>query len=180
MKRLLIAACLIVAVCLQAFAEADGQTTAVFQKGVTAYDKGDYKTAFEVWRPLAEKGLSSAQFNLAAMYSGGYGVRKDDTKAVYWLKKAAYQRHPIAQNDLGFHYMYGQGVEPNLINAYMWFGFAALNLSMIGEREDSALAASNRDLVAKQMSRSQIDEAQRLAGENLGRFVVGEGAGWKD
>ena len=86
----------------------------------------------------------------------------------------------MAQNDLGCHYMYGQGVERNLINAYMWFGFAALNLSMIGEREDSAFAASNRDLVAKQMSPSQIDEAQRLAGENLGRFVVGEDDGWKD
>lgn len=170
---------------IQAFAEADGQTTAVFQKGVTAYEKGDYKTAFEVWRPLAEKGLSSAQYNLAVMYYGGYGVRKNDTKAVYWLKKAAYQRHPMAQNDLGCHYMYGQGVERNLINAYMWFGFAALNLSMIGEREDGvledrALAASNRDLVAKQMSLSQVEEAQRLAGENLGRFVVGEGAGWED
>ena len=109
-----------------------------------------------------------------------YGVRKDDTKAVYWLKKAAYQRHPKAQNDLGFHYMYGQGVERNLINAYMWFGFAALNLSIIGKQEDRAVAASNRDLVAKQMSPSQIDEAQRLAEENLGRFVVGEDAGWND
>ena len=32
--------------------------SADFQKGVTAYDSGDYATALREWTPLAEQGIS--------------------------------------------------------------------------------------------------------------------------
>ena len=40
-----------------------------YQDGNDVADKGDYKTAFSLWKPLAERGLAEAQFNLGLMYS---------------------------------------------------------------------------------------------------------------
>ena len=48
-----------------------------FDEGVAAYDRGDYATAFEEFRPLAEQGNDDAQFNLGVMYGNGQGVPQD-------------------------------------------------------------------------------------------------------
>jgi TPR repeat protein len=39
-----------------------------------AYRRGDYKTAYQLVKPLAEKGDVAAQSNLGLMYSKGQGV----------------------------------------------------------------------------------------------------------
>ena len=39
-----------------------------YQKGVAAYESGDFATALGEWRPLAEQGDARAQFNLGVMY----------------------------------------------------------------------------------------------------------------
>lgn len=52
-----------------------------FYNGVAAYDKGDYQTAIQLWKPLAEQGYAQAQFNLGIMYDNGYGVPEDDKEA---------------------------------------------------------------------------------------------------
>jgi TPR repeat protein len=41
--------------------------SADFQKGLTAYDSGDYATALREWTPLAEQGYADAQYNLGVM-----------------------------------------------------------------------------------------------------------------
>ena len=38
--------------------------SADFQKGLTAYDRGDYATALREWTPLAEQGDARAQFQI--------------------------------------------------------------------------------------------------------------------
>ncbi len=38
-----------------------------FDKGLTAYQNGDYVTALNEWRPLAEQGDADAQFSLGWM-----------------------------------------------------------------------------------------------------------------
>ena len=45
-----------------------------FDEGLVAADKGDYQTAFKEWKPLAEQGDASAQYNLGNMYGKGQGV----------------------------------------------------------------------------------------------------------
>ena len=45
-----------------------------FQKGLTAYESGDYATALREWEPLAEQGDADAQFFLGEMYWRGQGV----------------------------------------------------------------------------------------------------------
>ncbi len=39
-----------------------------FARGLAAYDGGDYRTAFEEWRALAEAGEAEAQTSLADLY----------------------------------------------------------------------------------------------------------------
>ena len=48
-----------------------------FDEGVAAYDRGDYATALEEWRPIAEQGNADAQYNLGNMYYNGRGVPQD-------------------------------------------------------------------------------------------------------
>jgi len=69
--------------------------------GGAAYQRGDYATAFQLWRPLADQGDGSAQFNLGLMYAEGEGVPQDFVAAVAWYRKAADQGYARAQFKLG-------------------------------------------------------------------------------
>ena len=42
-----------------------------YDNGVEAYNAGDYQTALQEWRPLAEQGDANAQTNLGVMYKNG-------------------------------------------------------------------------------------------------------------
>ena len=53
------------------------------QKGVTAYQAGDYATALQEWKPLAEAGDAAAQYNLGYMYDSGKGVLQDYATVVH-------------------------------------------------------------------------------------------------
>ena len=75
-----------------------------FQQGLAAAEKGDHQTAFQFWKPLAEQGYASAQFNLGVMYDHGQGVKQDYLEAAKWYRKAAEQGHRDAQFYLGVMY----------------------------------------------------------------------------
>jgi TPR repeat protein len=62
-----------------------------FQDGMDAYNRGDYATTLEEWRPLAEQGDALAQNNLGWMYYNGYGVPQDYVQARMWFTLAAAQ-----------------------------------------------------------------------------------------
>ena len=162
-----------------------------FQKGFDAYNSGDYATALKEWTPLAEQGEASAQFNLGEMYRRGQGVLQDYKKAVKWFTLAAEQGHAMAQSNLGVIYNKGQGVLQGYKKAVKWFTLAAeqgnpiaqFNLgymhatgqgvlkdkvyahmwSNISASNGNADGQSNRDIIAKQMTPSQIEKAQELA-----------------
>ena len=74
-----------------------------FEDAVAAYKKGEYETALRLWRPLAERGSSSAQFNLGLMFSYGRGVPQDYATAVAWYQKAAAQGNAAGQSNLVVH-----------------------------------------------------------------------------
>jgi len=61
-----------------------------FNDGLTAANKGDFKTAYINWEPLAKKGDSESQANLGLMYLYGNYVKKDYKKAIKWFKKITY------------------------------------------------------------------------------------------
>ena len=56
-----------------------------------ADSRGDYETAHELVRPLAEQGDALAQYSLGEMYDLGEGVPEDDAEAAKWYRKAAEQ-----------------------------------------------------------------------------------------
>ena len=62
-----------------------------FQKGLDAANRGDFATALNEWKPLAEQGNLKAQHNLGFMYMQGLGVSQDYRAAVKWYKLAAKQ-----------------------------------------------------------------------------------------
>ncbi len=60
-----------------------------FQAGVDAYELGNYATALHEWRPLADRGVAEAQYNLGVLYGNGYGVPQDFVQAYKWYNLAA-------------------------------------------------------------------------------------------
>jgi TPR repeat protein len=84
--------------------------SADYQKGLTAYESGDYATALREWTPLAKQGNADAQFDLGVMYELGQGVPQDGKTAVKWYRLAAEQGLADAQFNLGVMYAEGRGV----------------------------------------------------------------------
>lgn len=112
----------------------------------------------KLFKKSAELGYASGQRNLGGIYaSGGEGVTQDYKQTVKWYRKAAEQGDVDAQYNLGQAYGMGQGVTQNYIRAHMWWNIA-------GASGDSG-AVKKRDLVAKEMTSSQLQEAQKLASE---------------
>ena len=93
MKKITLATLLILS-CSTAWA-------ADFDKGLAAYNAGDFDAALAELKPLAEQGDASAQFNLGVIYDLGKGVTEDDEEAAKWYLKSANQGQAEAQYSLG-------------------------------------------------------------------------------
>ena len=126
-----------------------------YNKGVDAYDAGNFEEAVKWYRKAAEQGDADAQFNLALMYDYGRGVTEDDAEAVRWYRKAAEQGGARAQLNLGVMYYSGNGVLQDTIAAHMWFNIAAENGNGVG--------LANSDIAAGKLSSSDIVKAQQKA-----------------
>ena len=83
--------------------------------------------------------------------------RGDYATALREFRMAAEQGDPVAQFDLGIMYETDQGVQKDLVQAYMWLSLAAA--------QGHVVVGVIRDEVAKRMTPAQIAEAQRLARE---------------
>ena len=60
-----------------------------WDEGLAAYERSDYETAVQEWRPLAEQGHAKAQFYLGVMYVIGQGIPQDYAQAHMWFDLAA-------------------------------------------------------------------------------------------
>lgn len=60
-----------------------------FDKGVVAYDAGDYSAAYTIWLSLAKAGDIAAQRNVAHMLRRGEGVTQDRERALWFYERAA-------------------------------------------------------------------------------------------
>jgi len=129
-----------------------------------AYQRGDYATALELWRPRAEQGIALAQNNLGLMYYNGQGIPQDYGEAARWYRLAAEQGNAAAQSNLGSMYYGGEGVPQDFVQAYMWVSLAASRFPP-SAKEDREQAARHRDIVASKMTPAQIAEAQKQAQE---------------
>ena len=128
-----------------------------FQKGVRAFEAGDYEAALKEFLPLAGQGDSRVQYTLGLMYENGLGVLQINPDAAFWYRRAAEQGHPNAQNNLGVMYANGKGVPQDYQTAHIWLSIASENGS-IEAREERSRAESH-------LSRQLVLEAERLARE---------------
>jgi hypothetical protein len=162
-------------------------------KGLAAARQGNYEAALKEWLPLAEDGNASAQFNVGQLYRLGRGVPRNFTLAGQWYEKAAYQWHSAARHNLAVLYEKGLGVPVNYEKAFEWYekaasldyGIAQFNLAVMyslgqGTKRDLVNAyawyaiAADRDVdgaeenlqqIAQQMSKAQLEEANKRARE---------------
>ena len=99
-----------------------------------------------------EYGLTSSMFGNALM--SGFLI----VLVMYAIGYASYKnRYSKAQYNLGVMYDNGQGVVQDYVMAHMYWNIAAVS----GVKD----AIKNRDLIAKEMTPSQIAESQKLARE---------------
>ena len=190
MRKLTATLCLIIAVLL---GSTGMSASADFQKGLTAYKRGDFATALREWKPLAEQGNVNAQFNLGFMYRGGHGVSQNYETAAKWWKFAAEQGDAPSQLMLGAMYEEGTGVPQDYKTAVKWLklsakqGNAAAQYKLgvkylrgngveaddiyaymwmeIASLSGEKIAAKNRDIMASWMTPADISTAQKLARE---------------
>jgi len=175
--------------------------SADFNKGIAAYQSGDFATALRELRPLAEQGHDGAQFAVGTMYDTGRGVPQDYKTAVKWYTLGAEQGEKGCQWALGDMYVYGQGVPQDYKTAVKWYTLAAEQGSAraqymlggmyaygLGVPQDKVyahmwwnLAAASgdknafkkRDIVATEMTPTQIEKAQDLARECVRKKYTG-------
>lgn len=167
MKRLLIAV-LTFALCGYAFGASFSETKRAAEQGDASaqnnlgfmYANGegvpqDDKTAVKWYRLAAEQGLAHAQFNLGNMYANGRGVPQDHKAAVKCYQRAAEQGDADAQFNLGVMFYNGEGVPQDDKAAYAWFIIAAA--------QGHSNATEARDLIAKELSPTDLSKAQDLS-----------------
>src|ERR1700751_4216115 len=96
-----------------------------FEDAAAAHNKGDYATAFRLWRPFADQGNANAQVNLGLMYAKGQGTPQNYAEALKWFRLAANQGETAAQFNLGLMYATGEGVPQDYAEALKWYRLAA-------------------------------------------------------
>ena len=128
-----------------------------FAEGLAAYDAGDFATAAEAWRPLADRGDVAALVALAGLYSNGLGVQANLAEAARLYRAAAERGDAVAQLNLGDLYSRGAGVPRDLVRAYLWLSLAA--------EQGRSWALNKRDEIAGQLTADQRAEAERLLAE---------------
>jgi TPR repeat protein len=134
-----------------------------FCSGLSAYNRGDYITAFRDWYTLAERGDASAEAGLGFLFHKGLGVAQDDIEAASWFEKAADKGQAEAQLLLGTLYFFGEGVRQNYVMAFAWCEIAQSN----GQSD----ALECRDAALEHMTSAETRQSFRLVTEWLGRHL---------
>lgn len=96
-----------------------------FEKGLNAYNTGDFKAAYNFTIPLAHQGNTDAKNLLGMMYELGKGVPVNLGKSVAYYRQAAEQGNRYAQYNLAVSFDTGTGVPQNYREAVKWFLLAA-------------------------------------------------------
>jgi TPR repeat protein len=180
---------LIVAIALAAATASLPSRAGPLEDGMAAFVEKDYLTALKLWRPLAEQGNATAQYEVGILYAEGKGVVASDLIAAAWFQRAADQGVAAAQYNLGVSYAEGLGVAKDDAVAVKWFrraadqgmAYAQLNLGLMlaagrGVRQDNIEAVKWLELsifglpaggARSDAARALKDAADKLNDEEL-------------
>ena len=99
---------------------AKSQTSVSIQTAEQALSDGNYEKALDIWQILSNRGNLIAINNLGFMYERGYGVTRNQKKAVALYKKAAEGGIAVAQFNYGEALFLGNGIKKDYIEAKKW------------------------------------------------------------
>ena len=125
----------------------------------------DYQTAEKWFELAATQGDITSQINIGVLYYNGQGVPQDFQTAIKWFTLAAEQGSLQGQHNIAYMYYSGQGIKIDKVYAHMWANIAS---SHGFENSKGLLEAFN-----KEMTPSQVQEAQRLAEECVKKEYIG-------
>src|SRR5258708_22386977 len=91
-----------------------------FRTGLSAFNRGDFASALQAWRPLAESNHARSQAGIGFMYHRGLGVKVDDQQAAGWLRHAAEQGPAEGQFMLRSLYFLRKAVPQSYTPAHGW------------------------------------------------------------
>ncbi len=122
----------------------------------------NFSQAAKRYQLAAEQGQIRAQARLGHLYERGLGVEQSYAEAARWYRSAASEGDRRARAALAALYFRGNGVPKDLILAHKWVNLAE-RASYLADERDSYLVLLAE--IAEGMTRAQIDEALRLAGD---------------
>lgn len=131
------------------------QETDELQKAIAALQREDYPAAITLLTPLAEKGETMAQYQLARLYRSGRGVLANNGKALALMRRAAWQGKPEAQVELAGYYRDGIDGVQDFFLAYTWF--------LVLERNGDYSRVNERRSLEAQLQAEQFIQAAYLA-----------------
>jgi TPR repeat protein len=131
---------------------------AQYNLGVILEKKGETE-GIEWLDKAAARGDVDAKYKLGRVYYVGEHISQDHDRALKYFRDLAERGDSHGQFHLGLMYYKGEGVPQDFVVAHSWINLAA---SRAAENE-GARARSLRDLLAEEMTKDQIAEAQNLA-----------------
>jgi len=108
-------------------------TQSAFDKGVRAYNNGDYDQAYSHTMTSAESGDPRAQYNLGVMYRKGHGTPQNYTEALKWYCRAAVGGTYAGLSNIGEMYAEGLALPLDQDKAQQWHRMAAVLGDPLGQ-----------------------------------------------
>lgn len=105
--------CLCIFICTSPFSLSNDLELGIFQ-----LNRGEFKEAIAEFEPLVADNYAPAQYQMALIYLNGYGVLKDNQKALELMTLAAEQAYPAALFDLAAIYQEGKIVPKDLKKSF--------------------------------------------------------------
>jgi TPR repeat protein len=136
-------------------AAAQGDATAkynlgiIYFQGVPGVIQKDIPTAFKWISEAADTGDEDALYMLSQPVFNTFTAR--------WYRKKAETGDVEAQVKIASYYLWGRGIDKDIVRAHMWFNIASA--------EGSEEALENRRAIEESMTLEQIEQAQKLAKE---------------
>lgn len=140
-----------------------------FDEGLTAYNKKEYLSALQEFKPLAEQGSADAQNALGVMYENGFGVEKNDGQAIRWYRQAAEQGNENAQFNLGVLFDNRQ----DYTEAVRWYRKAAEQGNKSGQARLGSLYVLGQGVAADKVQAIQWFRKAAEQGQAGAQYFLG-------
>jgi TPR repeat protein len=140
--------------------------------GSRPYIRHNFDNRLVEWTRAAELGVREAQWLLARCYDEGFGVERNEIRAVSWHLKAAEQGYAPAQNHLGSCYQNGDSVPQDDAEAVEWYRRAAdqgyaIAQANLGWCHDTGTGVARDEAEAAQWYRKAAEQGDYTSQFNL-------------